>query len=213
MKWNVVDNAGSKVKDVDLPDSVYSVELKEDLLHKAVKVLLANKRQGTHATKTRSLVSGGGKKPFKQKGTGNARQGSSRSPLMEGGAVSHGPQPRDYRLKLNKKMRDVAMNVALSDKVRNEKLLVLENINFNEFSTKKVLSMLSTLGVTGKSLIVTHEKNDHLYRSARNIPGVKTSNNNELCLEDILLHDHLIIAEDALKLTSASRTKKGGESA
>ena len=123
MKWHVVNIEGKKLREIELPESVFGCESNESVIHSVVKSYMANRRQGTHATKTRSLVSGGGKKPFRQKGTGSARQGSSRSPLMEGGAVSHGPQPRDYTQRINKKVKQKAMLIALSDKVRHNNLV------------------------------------------------------------------------------------------
>ena len=173
MKWNVLNKEGKENASAELSDAIFAVELNEGLLHGVVKAYRANRRQGTHATKTRSLVSGGGKKPFKQKGTGNARQGSTRSPLMEGGATAHGPQPRSYTQKTNKKQRQKALKIALSDKVRNNSFYVVDSLAMDSYRTKDVVSLLSNLGLKDKkTLIVDTHNSDHLLRSARNIKGV-----------------------------------------
>lgn len=199
MKWDVTNIKGEKVREIDLPDAIYNVEMNEAVLHSVVKAYLANKRQGTHATKTRSLVSGGGKKPFRQKGTGNARQGSSRSPLMPGGATAHGPQPRDYRQHINQKQKKLALKIALSDKVRHNKLILVDDFAINKYSTKHIVSALKVLGDAGNALLADERKDDFLYRSARNIHKVKAVLPAEMNTEDVLRHETLVLSETALK--------------
>lgn len=201
MKWNVLNKEGQESSSVELRDDIYQAELNEGLLHNVVKAYRANKRQGTHATKTRSLVSGGGKKPFKQKGTGNARQGSSRTPLMEGGAVSHGPQPRSYNLRTNKKVRKQALKVALSDKLKSQSLFLIDNFDMNSYKTKEVVSLLSKLGLSDKkTLIVNHDNSDFLLKSARNIKGVFVSTPGLLNAMDILNSKALVMSKESLSL-------------
>lgn len=197
MQIKVKDINGKEVKSIDLPDAIYGVEMNEHVLHTVVKAYRANRRQGTHATKTRSFVSGGGKKPFKQKGTGGARAGTSRSPLMPGGAVTHGPQPRDYSEKVNKKMRNLALRVALSDKVRHGKLIVVNDFAISEYSTKQVLKTMKALKVT-TALLADERKDDILFKSARNINGAAARSPAELNVEDILRHESLVISENGI---------------
>ena len=198
MQWEIVNSQGKKVKVVDIPSSIYGLTLKEPLLHSVVKAYAANRRQGTHATKTRSLVSGGGKKPFKQKGTGNARQGSSRSPLMPGGGTAHGPQPRDYRQGLNIKARKLALCVALSDKVRHQRLILIDDLKINSYGTKQVLATLDAVKAPGKVLLADERRDDFLYRSARNIHRVQPLSASTLNAEDVLRSEFLVITENAL---------------
>lgn len=201
MKWNVLNREGKEVSSVDLNDELFSAESNDSLLHNVIKAYRANKRQGTHATKTRSLVSGGGKKPFKQKGTGNARQGTSRSPLMPGGATAHGPQPRSYTLKTNKKVRKEALRGAISDKFGSKAVYVLEDLNCDSYKTKEVLSLLSSLGVSGqKALLVNHSHSDFLLKSARNIKGVSVSTPDLLNAMDILASSALVMSKESLSL-------------
>ena len=204
MKWNVLNKEGKESSSVELNDAIYGVELNPSVLHGVVKAYRANRRQGTHATKTRSLVSGGGKKPFKQKGTGNARQGSTRSPLMEGGATAHGPQPRSYTQKTNKKFRQKALRVALSDKVRNNSLYLLDNLSMDSYKTKDVVSFLSNLGLDGKkALIVDTYSSNHLLRSARNIKGISVATPEQVNTENVLGSSALILSKESLdNLTS-----------
>ena len=200
MKWDVVNSTGEKIKSIELSDGVYARDLNEAVLYNVVKAYRANKRQGTHATKTRSLISGGGKKPIKQKGTGGARQGSSRSPLMEGGAVSHGPQPRSYSQKTNKKVKKLALKVALSDKVRHKKLVVIDTLSFNAYSTKKTIELIKGLGFVDKKLcIVDDSQTDHVYKSVRNIKGASYTTPESLNTEDVLKHEFLILTEKAIE--------------
>lgn len=199
MKWDVININGEKVKTIDLPDSIYAVEMNEAVLHAVVKAYRANRRQGTHATKTRSLVSGGGKKPYRQKGTGNARQGSSRSPLMPGGATVHGPQPRSYRQHVNQKVKQLALRIALSDKVRHNKLVLVDDFGINQYSTKQVLKSLKAFGLGENALLADERKDDFLYKSARNIYKTRAVSSTDMNAEDILGHGALVLSETALK--------------
>ena len=202
MKFDVRDIMGNQVKTVELPESIYGVELNDHVLHLAVKAIQANRRQGTHATKTRSTVNGGGKKPFRQKGTGNARQGTTRSPHYPGGAVAHGPQPRDYSQKVNKKTKQLALKVALSDKVRHNKIIVLDNFALEAYKTKQVVSVLSTLGAN-KALISDVVTDDKLYKSTRNIHGAAMKSPSELNVEDVLRYENFVVTEKALEALNA----------
>jgi large subunit ribosomal protein L4 len=198
MQAEVKNIQGKVVKKIDLPDAIFAVELKDHVLHTAVKAYLANKRQGTHATKTRAFVSGGGKKPFKQKGTGNARQGSTRSPLNPGGAVLFGPQPRDYSQKTNKKLRQLALRMVLSEKARNGHLIVVDDFAISKPSTKHVCAALASLGV--KSALVSDErKDDLLFKSTRNIKGSACLPPREFNAHHLLRHESLVISETAIK--------------
>jgi len=198
MIWDVYNNKGKKVRELTLSDDVFNVEMNEGVLHSVVKAYNANRRQGTVATKTRSLVSGGGKKPFRQKGTGNARQGSSRSPLMPGGATVHGPQPRDHREFTNKKVKNLALRIALSDKARHSKLLVVDDFSIDSYKTKVVIEMLSALEAP-KALLSDMTTQDFLFRSARNIHGVTSVPAQEVNAENVLRYETLVISEKALK--------------
>lgn len=199
MKIDVKNIEGKTVKQIELPDAIFAVELNEHVLHLVNKGYQANKRQGTHWAKTRAYVSGGGKKPFKQKGTGNARQGSSRSPLNPGGAVLHGPQPRDYRQKMNKKLRTLAMQVALSDKVRNKALIVVDDFKLSKFSTKAVVGALAKLNAKG-ALVADERKDEFLYKSARNINGTACVEPAVMNAEHVLRHKAVVITETALNV-------------
>jgi large subunit ribosomal protein L4 len=197
MEIQVKDIKGKAVKNINLPAAIYGVEMNEHVLHLVVKAYQAARRQGTHATKTRAFVSGGGKKPFKQKGTGGARQGTSRSPLMPGGAIVFGPQPRDYREKTNAKLRQLALKVALSDKVRHGKLIVVNDFALSKYSTKHVISALGALGVS-KAVLADERKDDLLYKSTRNIHGAASVTPAELNAEHLLRFESLVISETAL---------------
>ncbi len=210
MKFDVLDIKGKKKEQTELPEEIYSVEMNEDVLHRTVKAVLANKRQGTHSVKTRSTISGTGKKPFRQKGTGGARQGSTRSPLMPGGAVVHGPSPRDYRQGVNKKVKQLAVRVALSERVRHNKLVVVDDLSFKEFKTKQVLELLKSVKSQGKVLISDSGKNEFLYRSARNIRGVNVTSSSEIDVVDILGCETMIMSVAALNdLNSRLASKEG----
>lgn len=202
MQIAVKDMSGKEVKTIELNDKVFAVDLNDHVLHHVVKGYLANKRQGTHATKTRAFVSGGGRKPFRQKGTGNARQGTTRSPHYPGGAVSHGPQPRDYTQKLNKKTKLLALKVALSDKARNGKLVVVDKFAIDSFSTKKVVSSMVALKAERATLSDAAD-NQFLYRSARNINGAAVKKAADINAEDILRYESLIISEEAVNALTA----------
>lgn len=199
MQIQVKNIQGKAVKSITLPDSVFGVEMNEPVLHSVVKAYRANRRQGTHSTKTRSEVSGGGKKPFKQKGTGSARQGSSRSPLQPGGSVLFGPKPRDYREQTNAKLRRLALRVALSDKARHEKLVVVDDFALSKYSTKHIVGALKALGVS-KGLLTDERKDDLLYRSARNIQDVGVYVPAEINAEHVLRYENLVISETALNV-------------
>ncbi len=197
MQVDVFNIEGNVVKQIDLPDTVYGVKVSDAVLHSVVKAYLANKRQGTHATKTRSLVSGGGKKPFKQKGTGRARQGSSRVPVYPGGATSHGPQPRDYTQKLNQKVKSLALKMALSDRMQSKKLVVFDDFGVSSYSTKNVLKIMKTFNAT-KVLFTDERKDDYLLKSSANIYGTSCIGASELNAYNVLSHDVVFICEKAL---------------
>ncbi|MEI8026198.1 MAG: 50S ribosomal protein L4 [Pseudomonadota bacterium] len=200
MKLDVVNIKGQTVRTIELPEEIYGLEMNEAVLHSVVKAYQANRRQGTHATKTRSLVSGSGKKPFKQKGTGGARQGSTRGPHMPGGAVAHGPQPRDYRQAVNKQVKQLALKVALSDKIRHKKLIVVDDFAISKYSTKAVLSILSTLNNgSNKALLSDERKDDFLFKSARNLYGAGVLAPTEINAENVLRHEALILSETAVR--------------
>jgi len=195
----VYDMKGEETGDIELSDDVFGVEPNEDVMHAAVVNYLANQRQGTQSTKTRSEVAGGGKKPYRQKGTGHARQGSTRAPQYRHGGVALGPKPRDYRQSLNRKVRRLAMVSALSSKVASGDLIVVDSIDLEEYRTKAVVEMLAALGADRKALIVMPEKNDFVIRSASNIPGVKTALTNTINVYDILNGGKFIVTSDAVK--------------
>lgn len=191
---------GSQVGEIELSEDVFGQSVNKYALHQAVVSYLANKRQGTQSAKTRAEVSGGGAKPWRQKGTGRARQGSIRAPQWRKGGVVFAPKPRDYTIKLNKKVKQTAMKSALSSKVWENDLLVLEDLSFDSIKTKQVVKMLKDLGVDSKALLVTRDKNNEVYLSARNIYGVKTSFVGMLNVYDILNHSTLILSQGAVKL-------------
>ena len=187
-----------KVGDIDLNDNVFGVEVNGGLLHQAVVMQLASQRLGTHATKTRAFVRGGGRKPWKQKGTGRARSGSRRSPLWVGGGTVFGPHPRSYAFSMPRKQRRLAIKCALSDKVQDGSLLVLDSLDFEAPKTKQVVKLLQTFEVDNKALIITAEEAENVERSSRNIPGVKAINTTGLNVYDILNHDKLFVTKDAV---------------
>lgn len=194
---SVFDVNGKKVSDLALNDSVFGIVPNVSAMHLVVVNYLANQRQGTQSTLTRSEVSGGGKKPWKQKGTGRARQGSTRAPQWTHGGISHGPKPREYGFSINKKVRRLAMKSALSSKVAAEELVALDSLAMSEIKTKEVVKVLGALQTGKKVLIVLPEKDDVIYRSARNIAGVKVSTVNTLNVYDILNCDTLLVLKDA----------------
>ena len=195
---SVFDSKGKKVSDLELAESVFGIEPNVSAMHLCVVNYLANQRQGTQSTKTRSEVSGGGKKPWRQKGTGRARQGSTRAPQWTHGGIAHGPKPREYGFSINKKVKRLAMKSALSSKVAAEEMVVLESLALDAIKTKDVVSVLSALETGKKVLLVLPEKNDVIYRSARNIAGVKVALVNTLNVYDILNSDTMVVLKDAV---------------
>ena len=196
---SVYNMEGSEVGKLDLNDSVFAVDVNEHLMHMAVVLQLANKRQGTQKAKTRSEVSGGGRKPWRQKGTGHARQGSTRSPRWRHGGIALGPKPRSYRFTLNKKVRKLAMLSALSAKVSANEMVVVDAIKTDEFKTKTMVAMLKALEAEKKTLIVLDAVDAKVIKSAANIEGVKTTQYNTLNVYDILNCDKFVIVEGAVK--------------
>ena len=194
----VVDMAGKEVGQITLSDKVFGAPVNEAVLHTAVRAFLLNQRQGTQSTLTRSEVSGGGKKPWKQKGTGRARQGSTRSPQWTHGGIALGPKPRSYRVTMNKRVKRVALFSALSAKVNAGEMIVVDSITMNEYKTKTVVGMLNALGAQKKALIVLPEVNEFVIKSAANIEGVKTTQWNTINVYDILNCDTFIVAKDAV---------------
>ena len=195
----VVDMTGKEVSTLTLSDKVFGAEVNGAVLHTAVKAYLANQRQGTQSTLTRSEVSGGGKKPWKQKGTGRARQGSTRAPQWTHGGIALGPKPRCYRITLTKKTKRVAMFSALSAKVADNKMIVVDNITAAEYKTKAMVDMLAKIGADKKTLIVLPEADAKVVKSCGNIEGVNTAVYNSLSVYDILNCDTLVFAEAAVK--------------
>ena len=194
----VVDMEGKKVGTVDLSDSIFGIEPNAAVMHQVVLSYLAAQRQGTQSALTRSEVSGGGKKPWRQKGTGRARQGSTRSPQWTHGGVVFAPKPRDYRFTVNKKERRLALKSALSVKAAESEIIVVDKIVTDEYKTKKMVAMLNAVEATKKTLIVLSEVDDKVIKSANNIPGVKTAQVNTINVYDILNADKLVIAQDAV---------------
>ena len=193
----VFDMAGNEVSKMRLSKTVFGIEPNTAVMHEAVVNYLANQRQGTQSTLTRTEVRGGGRKPWRQKGTGHARQGSIRAPQWRHGGIALGPKPRDYRYSLNKKVRKLALLSALSSKVLDKDLIVVDKISFEEIKTKKMVEMLKALGADKKALIVMPAVDDSVVKSAANIPGVTTALYNTISTYDILNHDKLILAKDA----------------
>ncbi len=198
-KVAVYNSANQQVGDIELNDSVFGVEMNVGLVHQAVVMQLASRRLGTHATKTRGLVRGGGRKPWRQKGTGRARSGSTRSPLWVGGGTVFGPQPRSYAFRMPKKQRRLAIKCALSDKVASGDFIVLDDLQLDAPKTKSVVKMLGDFGVDAKSLIITLDENENVELSSRNIPGVKAINTMGLNVYDILNHTKLFITKAAIE--------------
>ena len=198
-KIDVYNIEGKKVSDIELADSVFGIEPNEKIVHSVLVNYMANQRQGTSNTKTRAEVSGGGRKPWKQKGTGRARQGSIRSPQWFKGGIALGPKPRDYSYRVNKKERRLAVRSVLSSKVLENNLVVVDSMNFDAIKTKNMVSALSNLKVEGKTLIVLPEKNENVQKSARNIEGVKTSLVHTINVYDLLKYNKLILTVDAVK--------------
>lgn len=194
---NVVDMNGQKVGELDLPEAVFAVEVNEGLMHDAVVAHLASQRRGTHDTKTRGEVSGGGRKPWRQKGTGRARQGSIRAPQWTGGGTVFGPTPREYAYKLPKKMRRLALKSALSAKLAAEELVVVDELKLSEPKTKDMAAVLRALNAP-EALVVTAGPDETVSLASRNLPGVKTTAADGLNVYDILNHDRLVMTRDAV---------------
>ena len=198
-KIDVYNIEGKKVSDVELNESVFGIEPNEAVVHSVLVNYMANQRQGTQSTKTRSEVSGGGRKPWKQKGTGRARQGSIRATQWIKGGIALGPKPRSYKYTVNKKERRLAIKSMLSSKVLENEIIVLDAIPFTEIKTKNMANVLNNLKVEGKTLIVLSEKNENVLMSSRNIEGVKTSLVNTINAYDLLKYKKLIVTLDAVK--------------
>ena len=194
----VVDMAGKEVGEITLSDKLFGAEVNEAVLHTAVRAYLMNQRQGTQSTLTRTEVSGGGRKPWKQKGTGHARQGSTRAPQWTHGGVALGPKPRSYRVTLNKATKRAALFSALSSKVQSGEMIVVDKITATEYKTKNMVAMLSALGAAKKALIVLPEVDDCVIKSCANIEGVTTTQWNTINVYDILNCDTFIVAKDAV---------------
>ena len=196
---SVFNMEGKEVGTIELNDAVFGVEVNEHLVHMAVVQQLANNRQGTQKAKTRSEVSGGGRKPWRQKGTGHARQGSTRSPQWTGGGVVFAPVPRDYSFKMNKKEKRVALKSALSDKVANGKLVVVDALTFDAPKTKEFAKVMANLNVNDKALVVLNDNDANVVLSAKNIPTVKTGLTNTINVYDIVNAKTLVLTQDAVK--------------
>ncbi|MBR1419820.1 MAG: 50S ribosomal protein L4 [Selenomonadaceae bacterium] len=194
----VYDMSHNEVGEIQLSDAIFNVEMNAGLVHQAVVMQLASQRLGTHSTKTRGMVRGGGKKPWKQKGTGRARAGSRRSPLWRGGGTIFGPHPREYGFSMPRKQRRLALKCVLSDKVKSGDLIVLDSLDFDAPKTKQVVKLLKDFSIEQKSLFITAEQKENVERSSRNIPGVKTITALGLNVYDILYHDKLFVTKDAV---------------
>ncbi len=198
-KIDVYNIEGKKVNDVELKEDIFGIIPNEELVHSVIVNYLANQRQGTQSTKTRAEVRGGGKKPWRQKGTGRARQGSIRAPHWVGGGIALGPKPRSYSYKLNKKERRLAIKSCLSSKVIENELTVVDKFEFNAIKTKEVAKMLNNLKLEGKTLILLPEKNEIIQKSARNIKGVKTLSVNTINAYDLVNYKNLVVTLDTVK--------------
>jgi len=198
-KVNVYNISGEQIGEIDLSENVFGAEINQHVLYEVVKNQLANRRQGTHSAKTRAEVRGGGRKPWRQKGTGRARQGSIRSPQWRKGGIVFPPKPRDYSYRVPKKVRRAAIKSALSSKVLNNEIIVLNELLLDQPKTKEMAKILNNLKVDKKALIVMSEKDEDIVRSARNIPAVETTSVNTLNVYDVLKYDLFIITEDAVR--------------
>ena len=198
-KIDVYDINGKKVKELELNEAVFGIEPNEAVVHSVLVNFLANQRQGTQSTKTRSEVSGGGRKPWRQKGTGRARQGSIRAPQWIKGGIALGPKPRSYKYTVNKKERQLAVKSVLSSKVFENELVVVDSLPLNDIKTKEMVKALSNLKVEGKALIMLPEKNEKVQKSARNIEGVKTTLVETINVYDLLKYNKLVVTEDTVK--------------
>ena len=198
-KIDVYDINGKKVKELELNEAVFGIEPNEAVVHSVLVNFLANQRQGTQSTKTRSEVSGGGRKPWRQKGTGRARQGSIRAPQWIKGGIALGPKPRSYKYTVNKKERQLAVKSVLSSKVLENELVVVDSLPLNDIKTKEMVKALSNLKVEGKALIMLPEKNEKVQKSARNIEGVKTTLVETINVYDLLKYNNFVVTEDTVK--------------
>ena len=198
-KIDVYDINGKKVKELELNEAVFGIEPNEAVVHSVLVNFLANQRQGTQSTKTRSEVRGGGRKPWRQKGTGRARQGSIRAPQWIKGGIALGPKPRSYKYTVNKKERQLAVKSVLSSKVLENELVVVDSLPLNDIKTKEMVKALSNLKVEGKALIMLPEKNEKVQKSARNIEGVKTTLVETINVYDLLKYNKLVVTEDTVK--------------
>lgn len=198
-KVNVLNMSGTVVEELELNDNVFGIEINEHVVYETVKNQLANKRQGTQSTKTRAEVRGGGKKPYRQKGTGRARQGSRRAPQFTGGGVVFAPKPRDYSYSLPKKVKRLAMKSVLSSKVVDSELIVLDQLTMEDYSTKKAVEVLSNIKAEKKALIIVNDNNDKVKKSFANIPFVATLPVGEINVYDILKYDSLVLTKDVVK--------------
>ena len=194
---SVYNMEGKEVGTMELSDAVFGVDVNEHLVHMAVVAQLANKRQGTQKAKTRSEVSGGGRKPWRQKGTGHARQGSTRAPQWTGGGVVFAPTPRDYTIRLNRKEKRLAIKSALTSRVQEKKLIVLEDLKFDEIKTKKMQAVLEALNVS-RALVILNENDQNVVKSARNIENVQTALTNTINVYDILKYNTVIVTKAAV---------------
>ena len=197
-KVDLYDISGKVVGDIDLSDAIFGIDVNKEVVHQVVVNQLANKRQGTQSTKTKSEVRGGGIKPWKQKGTGRARQGSIRSAQWVKGGIVLGPKPRSYRYTLPKKVKRLALKSALSSKVSENEIIVLDKLNFDAIKTKQMAEVLKNLKIEGTAVLLLADKNENVERSAHNIPGVKTLLANTINVYDIVKHSKLIITKDAV---------------
>ena len=198
-KMNVVDMTGKVVSEIELNDSVFGIEPNTAVMHADVKSYLANQRQGTQSTLTRAEVSGGGRKPRRQKGSGCARQGSTRAPQWTHGGIALGPKPRDFGYTINKKAKKLAIRSALSAKTAAGQLVVVDNIALDEVKTRNMKAFLKAVGAEGKALVITPEVNKNVVLSARNIPGVQTTFSGVICVYDILKADKLVVGKAAVE--------------
>lgn len=198
-KVNVYNMLGEQVGEIELNENIFGIEVNQHVVYEVVKNQLANKRQGTQSTKTRAEVRGGGRKPWRQKGTGRARQGSTRAPHFSGGGVTFAPKPRDYSYSVPKKVKRLAMKSALTSKVQNNEIIVIDEINFDAPKTKEMTNFLAKINADKKALIVMGEKNENVIKSANNIPNVQTALVNTLNVYDILKYNSFIITKDAVR--------------
>lgn len=195
---SVFNMEGQEVGTIDLSDAVFGVEVNEHLLHMAVVQQLANNRQGTQKARTRSEVSGGGRKPWRQKGTGHARQGSTRAPQWTGGGTVFAPVPRDYSFKLNKKEKRAALRGALTDRLAQNKIIVLDELKFDDYKTREFVRVMNNLKVSGKTLVVTAIRDEKVIKSASNVPAVKTTLTSQINVYDLLNAQTVILTKDAV---------------